>query len=113
MQGLVKATPDSIDKIVDDIHRTMGEFNKCDYARTTLKFSWKKLRKVEYTHYPRLPFWYQYRESLVDHLQALKINASNARKNGDEIWLSEISYTHLLKLASGNRDANPIYIISY
>lgn len=113
MKGLIKVTPDSLDKIIDDIYQVMESFNKDDYASKELKWSWRKFKKIEWTCYGGLPFWYQYKNSLIEHLQELKRNALHAKKHGDEIWLSELSYTHLLKMANGDKHANPIYIMNY
>lgn len=113
MKGLVKVTPDSIDSIIDKIVAVVDSFNKEDYAHKEMRWSWSKFKKIEWTVYSRMPFWYQYKDGLISHLQKLKSNASHARKTGDEIWLSELSYTHLIKMSDGNRDANPIYIINY
>lgn len=113
MKGLVKVNPESLDEIVNKICLVMDGFNKECYAEKQMIWSWRKFKKIEWTYYKGMPFWYQYRDSLINHLQKLKRNSNHAKRTGDEIWLSELSYTHLLKMANGDRDSNPIYIMSY
>lgn len=113
MKGLVKVTPDSLNEIIYKIHNVMESFNKKDYTEKEMRWSWREFKKIEWTCYSGLPFWYQYKDSLVNHLQKLKSNASHAQRTGDEIWLSELSYTNLVMLANGDKHANPIYIMDY
>lgn len=113
MKGLVKVTPASLNEIIDSIHLVMSSFNKDEYATKEMRWSWCNFKKVEWTCYSGLPFWYQYRNNLVLHLQKLKSNSSHAERTGDEIWISELSYSHLLMLSNGDKGANPIYIMDY
>lgn len=113
MKGLIKVTPQSINEIIDSIHIVMESFNKDDYLEKKMVWSWRKFKKVEFFYYRGMPFWYQYKDSLISHLQKLRQNSSHAERTGDEIWLSELSYTHLIKMANGDKYANPIYIMNY
>lgn len=113
MKGLVKVTPESLISMVQASSEHMQSFNKEQYAEKQMCWSWRKFRKVEWTYYKGMPFWYQYRESLLSHMKKLSDIAKHAVNTGDEIWLSELSYCHLLMLSKGDKDANPIYIMRY
>lgn len=113
MKGLVKVTPESMSQILSDIRAVIENFNKDAYAKKIMIWSWRKFKKVECTHYSGMPFWYQYKDSLFYHLKDLENMAIHSLKTGDEIWISELSYCHLLRLASGDKYANPIYIMDY
>ena len=113
MKGLVKITPKSLNEIIDSIHGVMESFDKDKYATKELIWSWRKFKKVEWTCYKGMPFWYQYKDSLMAHLKKLRTNSSHAERTGDEIWISELSYSHLLLLSNGDKHANPIYIMNY
>lgn len=91
----------------------MSAFNKEDYAEKQMVWSWRKFKKVEWTYYKGMPFWYQYKDPLLTHLRNLENMAIQSLKTGDEIWLSELSYCHLLMLSNGDKHANPIYIMDY
>ena len=113
MKGLVKVTPESMAQILSDIQKVVGSFNKEDYAEKQMIWSWSKFKKVEWTYYKGMPFWYQYKDSLLEHLKNLEYMAIQSLKTGDEIWLSELSYCHMIMLSNGNKHANPIYIMNY
>lgn len=113
MKGLIKVTPESLRSLVESCAENIQNFNKEDYARKEMKWSWRKLKAIEWTVYNGLPFWYQYKEALLSHLNKLLDMAKHAENHGDEIWLSELSYCHLIKLSSGHKRANPIFIMNY
>ena len=113
MKGLVRVTPESLAEILADIQKTMQKFKKEDYAEKQMIWSWRKFKKVEWIYYKGMPLWYQYKDSLVSHLSKLESMAIQSLKTGDEIWLSELSYCHLLMLSKGDVNANPIYIMNY
>lgn len=113
MKGLVRVTPDSLCDTIDKIHVVMESFDISRYSEKKMIWSWRKFKKVEWTCYSGLPFWYQYRNGLIEHLQELKDMENKARQFGDEIWISELSYCHLVKMSNGDKYANPIYIMNY
>lgn len=113
MKGLVKVTPESMAEILAKIQKAMSAFNKEDYAEKQMVWSWRKFKKVEWTYYKGMPFWYQYKDPLLTHLRNLENMAIQSLKTCDEIWLSELSYCHLLMLSNGDKHANPIYIMDY
>ena len=113
MKGLIKVTPESLLNMVNSASEYMQSFNKEDYAEKQTIWSWRKFKKVEWTYYKGMPFFYQYRNSLLPHMKKLSDIAKNAINTGDEIWLSELSYCHLLMLSKGDSNANPIYIMDY
>ena len=113
MKGLVKVTHESMADLIERVSGVIIEFKKEDYARKEMKWSWRKFKIIEWTIYSRMPFWYQHKDSLIDHLHKLKTMQYQSQKSGDEIWMSELSYCHLLKMANGDRDANPIFIMNY
>ena len=113
MKGLVKVTPESLCEIIDKIHFVMGSFDTSIYVEKKMIWSWTNFKKVEWICYSGMPFWYQYREPLTSHLQKLKQMESRSRQFGDEIWLSELSYCHLIMMSNGEKRANPIYIMDY
>ena len=113
MKGLVKVTPESLLNMVNSASEYMQSFNKEDYAEKQMIWSWRKFKKVEWTYYKGMPFCYQYKDSLFEHLKNLEYMAIQSLKTGDEIWLSELSYRHLLMLSKGDKHANPIYIMDY
>ena len=113
MKGLIKVTPESLAQILSDIQKLVDSFNKEDYTQKQMIWSWRKFKKVEWTCYKGMPFWYQYNGSLFEHLKNLEYMAIQSLKTGDEIWLSELSYRHLLMLSKGDKQANPIYIMDY
>lgn len=39
--------------------------------------------------------------------------AKRSQETGDEIWLSELSYCHLVKLSNGDKHANAVFIMNY
>lgn len=113
MKGLVKVTPASLLDLVQSCSEYMRSFDKEKYATRELKWSWLKFKKIERSFYSGLPFWHQYRDGLLPHIKELSDMAKRAERTGDEIWLSELSYCHLVKLANGDKHANPIYIMNY
>ncbi len=113
MKGLVKVTPVSLHGLVQSCLEYMQNFNEEEFEVTELRWSWRKLKKVECKVYSGLPFWHQYRHGLFPHLKELSDMAKRAQETGDEIWLSELSYCHLVKLSNGDKHANPIYIMNY
>lgn len=113
MKGLVKVTLESILHLVQRAAEYMQNFDKEQYAQKQLVWSWRKFKKVEWTCYKGMPFFYQYMGALLEHMKKLSDMAKNANSSGDEIWLSELSYCHLLMLSNGDKHANPIYIMDY
>lgn len=113
MKGLVKVTPESMAQMLEDIKEIMSYLDISAYSETEMVWSWLKFKKIKKTYYNGAPFWYQYRESLIKHLFDLEKMCIQSLKTGDEIWISELSYCHLLKLSRGDKDANPIYIMDY
>jgi hypothetical protein len=109
MKGLVKVTPESLSKITDDCARYINSINREDYATKKRCWSWRKFKMIDVVVYEGLPFWYQYKVELIDFLLML----NDMTYHGDEIWLSELSYCHLLMLSKGDKNANPIYIMDY
>lgn len=109
MKGLVKVTPESLISITDNCCIYMNNFKLEDQSFLFHKrFSLFKLKTVSTKVYDA-PFWYQYKKSLIQHMHKLQDMADQ----GDEIWLSELSYCHLLMLSKGDVNANPIYIMNY
>lgn len=113
MKGLIKLTPESLIDLTNGCRDFISNFDKSIYLTKKKVWSWKKLRKVEVYVYSGLPFWYQYKDSLKDHFYELYKVYEQASKFGDEIWLSELAYTHMCLLRDGNRHANPIFIMKY
>lgn len=113
MKGLVKVTPESLNKLASRCYVFIVDFSTESYGKKELKWSWSKFKKVEWTSYRGLPFWYQYKDSLIRHIEKLHDIADQADEDGDEIWLSELSYCHLVMLSKGDKHANPIYIMNY
>lgn len=113
MKGLVKVTPESLLDLCSKCAEYMQSFNKEDYSTKELRWSWRKFKKIEWTVYSGLPFWHQYRHGLFPHLKELSDMAKRAQEKGDEIWLSELSYCHLVKLSNGDKHTNPIFIMNY
>ena len=114
MKGLIKVNPQGLIDLTRDICIYMDDFNIDPYKKTENRFSFLSMRKIEnITYYSNCPFWYQYKGALKKHLFKLKNMAENAIKNNDEIWLSELSYCHLVMLSNGDKHANPIYIMDY
>ena len=113
MKGLVKVTPESLLDLCSKCAECMQSFNKEEYAKKGIRWSWRKFKKVEWTVYSGLPSWHQYRHGLFSHLKELSDIAKRSQETGDEIWLSELSYCHLVKLANGGKHANPVFIINY
>lgn len=113
MKGLIKVTPESLRSLAESCAEYMQSFDKEKYAKKEIKWSWRKFRKVEWTVYSGIPFWFQYKEALLSHLKKLSDMAKHAETHGDEIWLSELSYCHLVKLSNGDNRANPIFIMNY
>ena len=113
MKGLIKVNPEGLIDLTRCICIYMDDFNIDPYKRVKNRFSFLKMRKIENVIYSGCPFWYQYKSALKKHLLELKRMAENAVKNNDEIWLSELSYCHLVMLSNGDKYANPIYIMNY
>lgn len=113
MKGLIKVTPESLIKITDECCIYMRNFNIEPYKTIEYRFVWRKLKKVPFNVYSGLPFWYQHKHALFVHMHKLHDVADNSIKTGDEIYLSQMSYTHLVMLANGDKHANPIYIMNY
>lgn len=113
MKGLVKVTPDSLINLIEYCMDYMGDFDPTIYPRTEYKkWSWSKLKWID-SSCLILPSWHGYKSSLTRHFHELHDMALNAGKNGDEIWLSELSYKNMVLLKNGNEDANPIFIMNY
>lgn len=113
MNGLVNVTPESLINLIECCMDYMRNFNVENCEKYTYKtWSWIGFKWTEHAIYDA-PFWYGYKESLVRHFHELHDMALNARKFGDEIWLSELSYKNMVLLKNGNDDANPIYITNY
>lgn len=113
MKGLVKVSPKSLKSLCKEYLITIRDFDtslceKVEYQ----SWSWKRFKKVS-KFYTKVPNWYHYRNSLVDHLETLTNNAIRASNNEDELYLSELSYSHLVKLSKGDYDTNSIYILNY
>lgn len=112
MKGMIKMTPESLIELTDKCCQYMNGFNKESCKQVESKFSWWKLRNItKVIYYP--PFWYGYRHSLHRHMHHLHDIADNAAKTGDEIWLSQLSYTNMVLLSKGDENANPIFIMDY
>lgn len=113
MNGLIKVTPESLIQLTDDCCIYMREFKLQDCEKQIYKtWSWVCFGWIENISY-KAPFWYGYKKSLHQHMHHLHDMADNAKKTGDEIWLSELSYKNMVLLKNGNEDANPIYIMNY
>ena len=112
MKGLVKLTPESLISLVEDCREYIENYDIDQHRYEVEVFSWLKLRKVKETHIGG-PFWYQYRKSLQSHFYKLYKMHLQASKFDDEIWISELSYAHMVLLKDGNPEANPIYIMDY
>lgn len=113
MKGLIKLNPDSLINLVNECNQVVCNFDKSMYAKKELRWSWREFKKVEFVVYTGMPFWSQYIGNLKDYFYKLYKIYEQASEFGDEIWLSELSYTHMCLLKDGSRDANPIYIIDY
>lgn len=113
MNGLIKLTPESLYKLITECMDYMGDFDIEPYKKTEFRWSWSKFKKVKIDCYSGLPFWYQYKKSLERHFTELNQVYENAKIYNDEIWLSELSYKNMCLLKSGDRYANPIYIMNY
>lgn len=113
MKGLVKLTPESALQLSKECIEYMQCFDIEPHKNTESKFSFSKMRKVPISVYSDLPFWYQYKLGLIQHMFELKLLAENAKKNNDEIWISELSYRHMVMLKSGEKQANAVYILNY
>lgn len=112
MKGLVKVTPQSLIELTDKCCQYMNGFNKESCKTLEIKFSWLKMKNItNVVYYP--PFWYSYRNSLYRHMHHLHDIADNAIKTGDEIWISQLSYTNMVLLSNGDKNANPIFITDY
>jgi len=112
MKGLFELSPSSAIGLAIDAIEYMNNFDIEPYKQTEERFSFLKLRKVKTTYY-NCPFWYQEKEALILHFEKIKASAERAAKNGDKIFLSELSYTNSVMLINGNDRANPIYIRNY
>lgn len=113
MKGLIKVRPQSLKQLCKDCLVVIRDFDTTTCAKVEYKeWSWKLWKKITKT-YTKTPNWYHYRKSLVTHLEVLVDNAIRAGDNGDELWLSELSYTHLVKLSKGDAKTNSIYILDY
>lgn len=113
MKGLIKLTPESLISLVNDCKKYVDEFDPSFYLTKEKRWSWRHFKTIEFNVYSGLPFWYQYRDSLKDNFYELYKIYEQASKFGDEIWLSELAYTHMCLLRDGNRHANPIFIMEY
>lgn len=109
MKGLVKVTPESLINLTNKCCIYMNDFSIERYKTIEKRWSWREFKKVDVVAYSGLPFWYGYKKPLINHMHQLHDMADQ----GDEIWLSELSYCHLLMLSNGNKNANPIYIMDY
>lgn len=113
MNGLIKVTPESLISLIKYCMDYMGDFKLEDCEKRNYKtWSWSKFKWIEDSSY-KSHFWYGYKKPLTRHFHELHDMALNARKNGDEIWLSELSYKNMVLLKNGNEYANPIYIMNY
>lgn len=113
MKGLVEIQPEALIKLAGDCAKHIAEFDISPFLKVERRFRLLKMRYENVNVYSGLPSWYQYQESLCDHLNTMIDNAVRAHKDGTKLWLSELSYTHLVKLANGDKHANPIYIMNY
>lgn len=113
MKGLIKLTPESLISLVNDCKKYVFDFDASIYLVKEKRWSWRYFKTVEFTVYSGIPFWYQYRGSLEDHFYKLYKIYEQASEFGDEIWMTELAYTHLCLLKAGSRHANPIYIMDY
>lgn len=113
MKGLIKLTPKSLIALTTECMDYINDFSIEPYKKVEERWSWRKFKKIEWTCYSGVPFWYQYKESLQRHFYELYKVYENAENNKDEIWLSELSYKNMCLLKSGDRHANPIYIMNY
>lgn len=114
MKGLVKLTPESLIDLNNQCIDYVKNFDLYtnERKRTERRFSWLNIKSIEHVYYDA-PFWYQYKSGLIDHFYGLYKMYCQAVKNGDEIWLSEISYKHMCLLKDGSDKANPIFIMNY
>jgi hypothetical protein len=112
MKGLIKVIPESLFCIVDKCREFICGFDIEPYKQEEDVFHWLKLKTLKKVYYD-LPFWHQYRDALKKHLHKLHKMYEHAKKFGDEIWLSELAYCHLIKLSNGDVDTNPIFIMDY
>lgn len=113
MKGLVKVSPSGLINLVNKCRKVILDFDRTPYIKIEKRWSWRKLRKIDVEILYCPPHWYGYKSSLHRHFDSLLDNALNAQGSEDEIWLSELSYTHLFKLSNSDHDANPIYIMDY
>lgn len=113
MKGLIKVTPESLFELARKSEQYMQSFDKEKFSTNETRWSWRKFKKIDVTVYSELPFWYAYKIELIMHMKSLSDMAYRSIKTGDEIWLSELSYCHLVKLSNADETANPIYIIDY
>lgn len=112
MKGLFELTPDSLNDLADEAISYIENFDIEPYRKEEYFFSILRLRKIKKTYYS-CPFWHQEEEALINHFNKLKINADRARKSGDKIFMSELSYTNIVMLINGNDRANPVFIRNY
>ena len=113
MKGLVKLTPESLISLTTECMDYIDDFDIEPYKKTELRWSWSEFKKVSVNCYSGLPFWYQYKGALQRHFYELYKVYENAEKHNDEVWLSELSYKNMCLLKSGDKHANPIYIMNY
>lgn len=113
MNGLVKVSPKSLYELIFSAKERIETYDKTPHIQIERVWSWKKFCKVDKVVYRGLPSWLFYKRSLICRFDELNKISIQAEKYGDEIWLSELCYTHLVKLSNGDKDANPVFITSY
>lgn len=91
----------------------VNDFDIEPFKKIENKWSWAEFKKADYEIYRDLPSWYQYKSALKSHFYKLYKIYEQANKRGDEIWLSELSYSNMCLLKDGHREANPLYIMNY
>ncbi len=113
MKGLIEIKSEALIKLAGECAKHIANFDMSPYLVVERRLKLFKMRYEEVRVYSGLPSWHQYQDSLCDHLNTLIDNAVRANEDNTKLWLSELSYTHLVKLANGDNQANPIYIMNY
>lgn len=72
------------------------------------EFSLLKLKWIT-KYYLKTPQWWAYRKSILHHLDCLELMLDRP----DPIYISLLSYEHLLRLANNDWQANPVFITNY
>lgn len=73
------------------------------------EFSWLKLGYVKKEVYEPAPHWWMHKDSLNRYFDRLE----EMLNRPDQIFISLLSYEHIIRLSKGDDRANAVFILNY